>query len=156
MKVFSRLGLLFVVLAASGASAQNQIPYIVQLPTQDFVWQWGGRSSAFEERRRPGFEITGVEQNFNCTLTGDFKLGSRMNDFYRQRDFEQALKTTIYFIQDATYALNGYYRSNDLDWAKLDCFIHETELSDEKEQERLDRALERAQRDQERRRRREE
>lgn len=155
MKGFSRPGVLLTALVATGVAAQSSIPYIIQLPSEDFVWQWGGGNSAFEDRRgRPDFRINGSEQRFNCELTGEFKLGSRMSDFYELRAFEQSLNNTLYFIQDATETLNYYYRVNELDWGTLDCSIHDTEISEDKEQARVDRALERAERQRERRRRR--
>ena len=75
-----------------------------------------------------------------------------MRDFYNLRAFEQQLSTTLYFIQDSTYELNGYYSQNQLDWATLDCKIPDNVVSQDKQQERLDRAVERALRDRERRR----
>ena len=153
MRAFSWLGLLLTALLATAATAQLTIPQIVQLPTEDFAWNWGTRSGSFEGgQRRPDFSIKGVEQNFWCTLTGAFRPGSRMRDFENLRDFEQSLSSTLYFIQDVTYALNDLYRANQVDWATLDCAIPETQESDDKSQERLDRAVERALRDRERRR----
>jgi len=154
MRAFSRLGLLVTALVATAAAAQLTVPRIVQLPAEDFVWNWGNRSGAFAEGgpRRPDFSITGGERGFSCTLTGAFSLGSRMRDFYNLRAFEQQLSTTLYFIQDSTYELNGYYSQNQLDWATLDCKIPDNVVSQDKQQERLDRAVERALRDRERRR----
>ena len=151
------LSLLLVVVAAANAMltteamAQLNVPTIIQLPTDPFVWNWG-RSTRGDQRDRPEFTIEGNERQFYCTMTGSFKLGSRMRDFYETREFEQSLNGTLYFIQDATAALNYYYSTNDLQWATLDCQIPEGEASPEKEQERVDRALERAERARERRR----
>jgi hypothetical protein len=153
MRGFSRLNLLLLALVATGVSAQ--IPQIYTLPTEDFVYNWGrGTSSSFEERGRPQFSITGIERDFRCTMTGAFRLGSRMRDFYDMREFEQSLNGTLYFIRDAVDALNYYYQTNDLDWATLDCVIPQSETTEDKAQERLDRAVERAERQRERRRRR--
>lgn len=153
MRGFSRLSASLLALVTTGIAAQ--IPVIYTLPTEDFVYEWGrGTSSSFEERDRPQFTITGVERVFRCTMTGAFRLGSRMRDFYEMRDFEQSLSGTLYFISDAVDALNYYYRSNDLDWATLDCKIPDNESTEDKAQQRLERAVERAERQRERRRRR--
>jgi hypothetical protein len=156
MRAFSRLTLLLIALFATGASAQIVIPQIIQLPSDDFVWTWGrNSSSSFEQRDRPEFTIFGVERDFQCTLTGAFRLGSRMRDFYAMREFEQSLAGSLYFIQEATARLNYYTQSNDIGWATLDCAVPDGEVSEDKAQERLDRAVERAERQRERRRSRE-
>ena len=157
MRAFSRLSALLITAVATGVCAQVSLPQFVRLPTEDFVWNWGRiTSAAFEERRgRPDFSINGLESNFRCALTGAFRPSSRMRDIVNMREFEQTLTGTLYFIQDATETLNYYYRSNDLYWATLDCVIPETEITDDKAQERLDRALERAEKERERRRQRE-
>jgi len=139
------------VIAASGALAQSGLPTIIQLPTDDFVYTWG-KDASVDKRSRPEFTVRGVEQRFQCMLTGSFKTGSRMRDFYNLREFEQSLSATIYFIQDATSRLNDLYLSNDVDWAILDCIIPETIEDEDKRQEKIDKALERAERDRERRR----
>lgn len=141
-------------LVSCGALAQLQLPNIVQLPTEDFVWVWG-ENVPVDKRSRPEFTIQGGEQGFLCMLTGSFRPNSRMRDFYNKRDFEQTLGTTLYFIQDATAALNQLYLSRDLDWAIMDCAVPQGEQSEEKSQERLDKAIERAERQRDRRRARE-
>ena len=155
MRAFSWLTVLLIALVSTGVSAQISIPNIVNLPTEDFVWNWGrGTRSTFEERDRPEFSIQGNERDFRCLLTGAFRLGSRMRDFYEMREFEQTLLGSLYFIQDATAAMNYYTQSNDLGWATLDCAVPESEVSEDKAQQRLDRAVERAERARDRRRRR--
>lgn len=158
MRAFAPWSLLLTALVATGVSAQITIPNIVQLPTQDFVWNWGRVTAAgFDTPERPEFTIQGTESGFRCTLTGSFRLGSRMRDFYEMREFEQSLSGSLYFIQDATETLNYYTQTNDLGWATLDCAMPEDiEVSADKEQQRLDRAIERAERARERRRSREE
>lgn len=149
------LSLLIIPLMSPQGRAQLNLPYYVQLPADDFVWTWG-RPTRNDERVRPGFEASGNERNFYCTLTGSFRLGSRMRDFYETRDFEHELNTTLDFIQVATYRLNDLDRANHLQWATLNCVIPDSETSEEKTDERLQRALERAERARERRREREE
>jgi hypothetical protein len=139
------------IIGWTSATAQLGIPGIVQLPTQDFVWTWGNARSV-DDRTRPHFSISGVEQQFQCTLTGSFKLGSRMRDFYNQREFEQELSMTLEFIQLATYRLNDLYLTNQLQWATLNCVIPETLESETRTQDRVDKALEKAERQRERRR----
>lgn len=145
------LSLLIVPLMAPEARAQINLPYYVQLPADDFVWTWG-RPMRDDDRSRPGFEVAGGERNFHCTLTGSFRLGSRMRDFYNTRDFEHQLSTTFEFVQLATYRLNDLDRTNQLQWANLNCVIPDEEADEEKTDERVQRALERAERARERRR----
>ena len=138
-------------LTASAGMAQLAIPQIVALPDEDFLWPWG-EVPGIDDRNRPGFTVRGVERAFQCKLTGDFKPGSRMRDFYNQREFEQSLNANLYFIQEAVTRLNDLYLSNDLDWALLDCVIPESVAEEDELQEKIDRALERAERQRERRR----
>ena len=154
MKLWLKTLLLIPVLASAGAVAQIQIPTVVQLPPDDFVWNWGRKPRG--ETTRAEFTIHGGEEKFICTLTGAFRISSRMRDFENQREFEFDLGGTLYFIQESTYTLNYYYRAGELQWATLDCMVPETDPTEEKVQERLDRALERAERARERRRRRDE
>jgi hypothetical protein len=139
---------------STAASAQLNLPRVVQLPSDDFVYSWGENVSV-DDRERPDFSLHGTELPFDCTLNGSFRPGSRMRDFYNMREFELALQQTIYFIQDATRILNDLYLANELDWAVLDCVIPESTEPEDKTQERVDKALERAIRERERRRERE-
>ena len=145
------IGLAASLLFATTALAQLTVPRIVQLPTTDFVWDWGNARG--DERLRPHFEMVGRERRFTCNLTGGFKPGSHMRDFENMRAFEQELSATLYFIQDATYILNDLYRQNDVQWARLDCKLpEEIERDPDEVQDDVDKALERARRDQQRRR----
>lgn len=157
MHPLKRIGLAGIACTVIGgaASAQLPIPPIVNLPTEDFVWPWG-QLRPVDNIEEPEFKLTGVERSFRCTATGTFKPGSHMRDVYEARQFEQSLSGSIQFIQDTTAALNSLYASNDLQWALLECIIPETTESEAETQERLDRALERAERERERRREREE
>ena len=141
---------------AAGVWAQPSIPNaaLYRLPNEDFVYTWG--NSTPEERSRTHFQIEGREAQFFCRLSGRFRPGSRMSDFYNLRAFEQELIGTLYFIRDATYRMNELDFANELDWALLECTIPDYTADEEKAQERVDRALERAQRERERRRAREE
>ena len=143
-----------LALASSALAAQLGLPQIVQLPSDDFVYTWGQNASA-DKRSRPDFTVHGVEQSFQCTLTGAFKPGSRMRDFYNLRDFEQSLNGSIYIVQDAVGVLNDLDLQNQVDWAILDCIIPQTPDDDVKRQEKVDKAIERAERQRERRRARE-
>ena len=141
-----------IVLSVS-AFGQN-IPTIVQLPTQNFVWPWGDMRP-IDDPEEPEFTLSGVERSFVCTAKGSFKPGSEMRDEYAARQFEQSLTGSIYFIQAVTEAFNSLDLSNDLQWAILDCKIPESVESEDEVQERVDRAVERAERERERRRERE-
>ena len=142
------------ITASTGAWGQLNIPTIIQLPDEDFIWPWG-QSPGIDDRSRPEFTLNGVESKFRCTAVGAFKPGSRMRDENNRRNFEQALDGSIYFIQAVTDTFNNLILSNDLQWAELDCAAPTASATEIKEQERLDKALERAQRDRERRRARE-
>lgn len=156
MKASGRLGVLLAgcAIASAGAWAQISIPNlppIVQLPTEDFVWTWGEPRSA-DDPEDPDFSVDGVEGPFRCTLNGTFRPGSRMRDYFNLREFEDSLTFTITFIQDATARLNSLFLANELQWAVMNCAIVETPESEAQQQQRLDRALERAERERERRR----
>jgi hypothetical protein len=157
MRRFRHRGAVLVAcaIAATSAGAQLNLPRIVQLPEDDFVYTWGDNVSV-DDRTRPHFTIKGIERSFRCTLTGAFRPGSRMRDYYNQRSFEQELVQSIEFIQLGVARLNELYLSNNLDWAVMDCAKPRTEESEDEVQERLDRAVERAERERERRRAREE
>lgn len=147
--------LIACVLASPAIDAQPNVPRIVQLPSDDFVWSWG-TAARVEDRARPDFEIVGIEASFRCELTGGFRPASRMRDYYNLREFEQELSSSFEFIQDATRALNSLYQRNELDWAIMDCIKPEGEETQDAADDRAARALERAERARERRREREE
>ena len=139
---------------AGAAYAQLNVPQIVNLPAEDFIWPWGD-TRPVDDLERPEFTVSGVERNFQCTAKGSFKPGSRMRDVYATREFEQSLNGSLYFIQAVTEALNSLDLSNDLQWALLECVIPQSTESEADIQEDLDRALERAQRERDKRRQRE-
>jgi hypothetical protein len=149
-----RIALGACAVMAGSAWGQPNIPQIVQLPADDFVWPWG-QMRPIDDLEQPEFSFSGVELSFRCTAKGSFKPGSHMRDEYNAREFEQALTGSIHFIQDTTAALNELYLSNDLQWALLECVIPETIEPEDAIQERVDRAVERAERERERRRERE-
>lgn len=156
MRPVSRFGLVAIagVAFAAAAFGQLNIPPIVVLPTEDFVWTWGDLRP-IDDLEEPEFEITGIERSFRCTAKGNFKPGSHLRDVYEARQFEQTLMGSITFIQTTTATLNSLYLSNDLQWAVLECIIPESVETEEDVQERVDRAVERAERERERRRERE-
>ncbi len=153
MRPVSRIvALLGVCSAIAGAaSGQPNLPNIVVLPTDDFVWPWGNIRPV-DDAEDPEFTLSGVERSFRCTAKGSFKPGSHMSDTYAKREFEQSLNGSIYFIQEATARLNALDQSNDLQWAVMECIIPDASDSAEDVQEELDRAVERAQRERDTRR----
>lgn len=152
MKAFSLLAALLVALVSTAATAQLPNPfYRVQLPDEDFVWPWG-MPLRNEDRQRPDFSVQGGEQGFYCKAEGAFRPASRMSDFENLRAFEMELTSSLYFVQNVTSIFNFYYRERELDWAILDCDKAESNETDEEVQERLDKAIERAERARERRR----
>jgi len=156
MRPLSRFGIVAgaCVAIVGTAWAQLQLPTIVNLPTDDFVWNWGS-TRPIDDLEMPEFTVSGVERAFRCTAKGSFKPGSHMRDVYAARQWEQSLNGSIYFIQVATESLNNLYLNNDLQWAVMECIIPDATDSETEIQEDLDRALERAQRERDKRRERE-
>jgi hypothetical protein len=148
---FLPISLLLAGFCATGAVAQ--LPRIVVLPDNDFVWEWG-RTTRLDDRDRPDFTVVGREERFSCTLNGSFRPNSRYNDQFVIRDMEANLISTPYFIQASTELMNNLDRARDIQWASLDCKIPEATTEQEAElRERENEALERARRAQEKRRR---
>jgi hypothetical protein len=123
-------------------------PRIVQLPSDDFVYNWG--EASIEDRAEPDFEVDGVEERFFCHLSGGYDTRRLSGEDPRRA--EDALASTLYFIQVATDRMNSLYKAEALDWATLDCKIPDGTPSEEQLQERVDQALHRAERQRERRR----
>ncbi len=68
------------------------------------------------------------------------------------RNMEQALTTSLAFIQESANTMNILDQRFELDWAQLACEKPVGDPDAEAEQARVDRALEKAIRDRERRR----
>jgi hypothetical protein len=121
-----------------------QFSGLVNLPQNDFTWQWGDWD---ESRRRGGsedFSMTGAEGGFRCELTGRLSPSSRMTEL-GIRELENELQGSLYFIQAAAYAMNELDRARNIDWAELNCVKPQpTERDAEETQERVDRAREKA------------
>lgn len=117
----------------------------VNLPNNDFRWQWGDVDAAGQGRRTlRDFSSSGNEAGFTCQLTGALRAGSRIEDLELRR-LESELGISLYFIQAATRVMNDLDYRRDLDWAVLDCKLPEAREPDpEAQQERLDRLRERA------------
>jgi len=125
------------------APSPLNIPRIVVLPTDDFVWHWG--DALADDHLEPDFSLDGTEEKFFCNLTGAF--GSNAPDEY-------SLTSTLQFIQIVTARMNNRFRQGSGNsWATLSCAVPDNGSStEEKVQERTDTALERAERQRERRR----
>ena len=125
-------------------------PGMVQLPREDFTWIWNDLEER-DLRRTPDIDVRGYESGFSCQLTGVLRPSSRMSrsDI---RGLEQELTTSLAFVQASAQAMNILDQRFELDWARLACEKSEAEVSAEEAEERLDRALEKAIRDRERRR----
>jgi len=137
------------------AAAQfgNAIPGFYQLPNNDFTWYWGADGE--DDLRGPSdFRSRGRENEFDCELTANLSPSNRLTQ-NEIRTIETQLSTSLAFIQEAAYLLRDWDYSRAILWGKLACVKREAEQSEEAEQERVDRALERAIRDRERRRARE-
>lgn len=153
-----------VQIAASGAlllalpaAAQfgTAFPGIYTLPRNDFTWFWGEPTER-DLGRRPDIKVSGVESYFRCELTARYRVSVDMTP-NEEREVERQLSTSIAFIADSTNLMNQLDYNIQLDWGRLAC-IRQTdeEVSEEKQQERVDRALEKAIRARERRRARDE
>jgi hypothetical protein len=142
-------------LCCTAASAQfgTAFPGFVQLPDNDFTWYWGDADDG-DVRGAPDFRVRGSEGGFRCDLTGRMRISSRMSSS-DIRNLEQSLSASLAFIQVSAETMTVLERRIDLDWGRLACEKLENDTTAEEEQERLDRALEKAVRDRERRRARE-
>src|SRR5690606_2108949 len=69
--------LLGTLLYTAGAHAQA-IPGFVNLPRDDFVWIWGDREDAMQNRFSD-FTVNGNEAGFRCELTDRLHPGSRLS-----------------------------------------------------------------------------
>lgn len=112
----------------------------VNLPDNDFTWQWGD----FERgKRREDISIRGGEGGFLCDLKASYALGNRLTR-EEQRAIEQELQTTLYFVQQTAYTMNVLDRQLQLGWATLQCAKPVSDETEEERQERVDRLRERA------------
>lgn len=142
-----------LLLGASNAEAQA-FPGFVNLPANNFVWIWGRRDEALT-RRSSDFAVSGNEAGFRCDLTVKQHPASRLTRA-DQRQLENNLRTSLAFIQDAANTMSILEQRREIDWAVLDCKKPTDEdLTEAERQERVDRALERARAEQQRRRARE-
>lgn len=151
----STASLLLAFALASPAWAQfgTVYPGFYTLPKNDFTWLWGDP----EERdfsRSPDFTVHGNESGFECALDGRLRPGSHLERL-DIREMERNLSNSLFFIQDTVQTLNVLDQGLDLDWGRLACMKRQIDPNAEQEQERLDRAIEKAERARERRRARE-
>ncbi len=143
-----------VAMVVPGA-AEAQFGGFVNLPRNDFTWVWGDQDDA-ERGRGRDINVRSIDRGFDCTLTAALSPSNRMTTM-DIRQLENNLRTAMDFIYYSANTMYSLERSFDLDWGKLDCArMQPTEADENKQQERVDRALERARREQaERRERRE-
>ena len=146
----AQLALLGTLLWTAGAQAQA-IPGFVNLPRDDFVWIWGDREDAIQNRFSD-FKVGGSEAGFRCELTVRLHPGSRLSPV-EVRQLEQQLRQSMAFIQDSANTMYVLEQRREIDWALLDCDKPEAqELTQAEQQQRVDRALEKARAEQQRRR----
>lgn len=122
----------------------------LNLPNNDFTWVWGDLERT-SSRKTQDLLVRSADSGFQCTLKTRFALGSRLSRA-QEREIEQDLRTTPYFIQDTAYVMNSLDRERQLDWATLECVKPQSNLSEAEQQERLDKLRERAMEKGERRR----
>lgn len=136
-------------------TAAAQFGGFVNLPRNDFTWVWGDQDDA-ERGRGRDINVRSTDRGFDCMLTAALRPSNQMTSM-DIRQLENNLRTAMDFIYYSANTMYSLERSFDLDWGKLDCArMQPSEADEEKQQERVDRALERARREQaERRERRE-
>jgi hypothetical protein len=142
--------------AAAAVAAQAQLRMPMQLPENDFVWAWGRAQRPTADARRGigDFTIYGNEGGFRCELSVRLGIASGLSNT-ETRGLEAELRASLFFIQDAAYAMNELDYYNSLDWAILDCKKPESNETEDELAEREAKARERAERRRERRRSRE-
>lgn len=145
----------FLVAMVVPGAAEAQFGGFVNLPRNDFTWVWGDQDDA-ERGRGRDINVRSIDRGFDCTLTAALSPSNRMTTM-DIRQLENNLRTAMDFIYYSANTMYSLERSFDLDWGKLDCArMQPTEADEDKQQERVNRALERARREQaERRERRE-
>lgn len=132
------------------ASAQFGFPGLMQLPADDFTWIWGTRRERIG--RGSDFSILGGEGGFRCELDGRLSPSSSWSTSEIRR-FENDLRGSLGFIQEAANAMYIMDQQRQLDWARLDCARPEDPAEDpERAQELEDKARAKAERRRERRR----
>ena len=136
-------------------TATAQFGGFVNLPSNDFTWVWGDQEDA-ERGRGRDINVRSVDRGFDCTLTAALRPSNQMTSM-DIRQLESNLRTSMDFIYYSANTMYSLERGFDLDWGKLDCArMQPGEADEDKQQERVNRALERARREQaERRERRE-
>lgn len=155
LKFLVVLATAFIAATVVPATASAQFGGLVNLPRNDFTWVWGDQDDAERERGRD-INVRGIDRGFDCTLTAALRPSNRMTSM-DIRQLENNLRTSMDFIYHTANTMYSMERSFDLDWGKLDCArMQPSEADEDKQQERVNRALERARREQaERRERRE-
>jgi len=128
----------------------SALPGFYQLPNSDFTWIWGA-DNELELRGPSDFRSRGQESGFSCELTANLSPSNRLTQ-NEIRQIESQLGTSLAFIQESAYLMNDWEFGRQIIWGKLACVKPEGEDDPEDEQRRIDRALERAIRDRERRR----
>ncbi len=136
--------------AAAYAQFGQTFPGLVNLPDQDFTWNWG-RTADTVVSRAEDFSIRGNQAQFRCELTGRFSAGSHYTST-DARALADRLQSSLFFIEDAAYTMADLDRQRELDWATLACEEPKRDESEQASQEREDRAHEKALKDLEKRR----
>jgi hypothetical protein len=132
--------------ALSLGTVNAQFSPFVNLPQSDFTWRWGDWENS-GTRRSEDFSVSGSEGGFRCDLIGRLSPGNRMTDL-QVRQMANDLSVSLYFIQAAANAMNVLDQQRDLDWAELACVKPQPAEGDaQAQQEKVDRAREKALKD---------
>ena len=146
-------GIIVGVVLSSAASAQfgGFYPGLVNLPPDDFVWNWGRYAGETGSRRFVDFSSSGGEAGFRCTLKGGLSVSNNWSS-REVREFERELSTSLAFIQASANAMYALDLRREVDWAELDCDKYERDETAGSVQEDIDKARAKAERKREQRR----
>ncbi len=140
-----------LLFGAANAQFGSIYPGLVNLPPDDFVWNWGRYAGETGSRRFVDFSTQGGEGGFRCTLKGGLSVSNNWST-REVREFERELSTSLAFIQASANAMYALDLRREVDWAELDCDKYESEETAERVQEDMDKARAKAERKREQRR----
>ncbi len=125
---------------------------LYNLPSNNFIWNWGDTAESGKRHGIPDLDIDGGESGFQCHLTARLRISVGLSQT-EARQLEMDLRTRMDFIYATSQTMNYLDEMRQLDWATLDCRRPEPGPVDEtKRAERESAAREKMLRELERRR----